>query len=136
VNTQPAAPTTGTPLFTVDSPGVNRRILPWLAVQANAKATLYYNTTQNLPSALIKDGLFVFGGQGDGTLFYFSGSEPIASMRLKQWERGLQDAVYLTWAKESGISLTPITRSMKDWPRDEAILEAERIRIGNLLNLK
>jgi hypothetical protein len=95
---------TGWPSYMIDASPVANRIFPWLAWKYGIQGELYYNI--NEAYAKLKDAwdnLYLFGGNGDGTLVYpgrvrmIGGKTdiPIESIRLKLIREGLEDYEYL-----------------------------------------
>jgi hypothetical protein len=93
----------GWPSYTIDDTAVSNRIMPWLAWRYHVSGELYFNVNEaygDLPDPWA--GLYLFGGNGDGTLFYpgrvarIGGSHdiPIDSIRLKLIREGLEDYEY------------------------------------------
>ena len=95
----------GWPSYMVDAPGSRARAMGWLAFSENVSGELYWdavfayskNGERNDPWA--RDGLWAFGGNGDGTLFYPGTPEriggkthvPVESLRLAHVRDGLED---------------------------------------------
>jgi len=94
----------GRPGYVIDQPASQARAPGWLAFEYGVSGELYFQTTQSLSTAW--QDQYVFGGHGDGTLFYpgsvaglggapaIGGTHdiPIESIRLKRasrWPRGL-----------------------------------------------
>lgn len=127
---------TGTPLSVIDAPRVHARAAVWVSWQAGASETLYFALTVSLPTAWDPDGQFNAGdgkGNGDGTALYpgragehgLETDQPIASIRLKQWRRGLYDIEYLEAARREGIDAPPLpVRGPRDWSKSEAEYDA------------
>jgi hypothetical protein len=89
----------GWPNLTIDTSAVQNRaqgILSWLY---GVTGILYYRIDERLPQAWDANGLYAFGGNGDGTLVYpgkpfiIGGSThiPLASIRLKALRDGFED---------------------------------------------
>lgn len=94
----------GWPSYMIDASAVANRIMPWLSWKYRIAGELYFN----LDEAYSRDGdpaanIYLFGGNGDGTLFYPGrpaeiGGEihiPLESIRLKLIREGLEDYEYL-----------------------------------------
>jgi hypothetical protein len=105
----PNPDTDGWPSYVIDEPASQARAMGWLAFEEGATGELYYSSTWSLDTAWTDQ--CVFGGNGDGNLFYpgrpegFAGSTdsviggttdiPIESMRLKRIRDGREDYEYL-----------------------------------------
>jgi Glycoside hydrolase 123, catalytic domain/Glycoside hydrolase 123 N-terminal domain len=94
----------GWPSYMIDAGGVSNRIMPWLAWKYDIRGELYYNIDEIYSRK--KDAwndVYLFGGNGDGTLVYpgrpknIGGKTdiPIESIRLKLIRDGLEDYEYL-----------------------------------------
>jgi len=96
---------TGWPSYMIDMPGTANRVMQWLAWKYRMKGELYYSMNEaygqdNDPWVNIR----LFGGNGDGTLFYPGRPDrtggrtdiPIESIRLKLIREGMEDHEYLT----------------------------------------
>lgn len=100
------------PNVMVDATAVQNRAEPWMHfIYGNTGGMLYYDVAARLANAWDADGLFLSGGNGDGTLAYPGtpvavpgGSSvgiggmthiPLASIRLKMIREGLEDYEYL-----------------------------------------
>jgi Domain of unknown function (DUF4091) len=96
--------------YAVDQPGSRARAMAWLCYRFKASGELYYDTTVKMTTAWSPGGLWNFGGNGDGTLFYpgtpdqdigddtkLGGTDavPLESIRLKLICLGLQDWEWL-----------------------------------------
>jgi hypothetical protein len=110
--TSPESPTTDTdgwPGYVIDAPASQARAMGWLTYEEGATGELYYSATWSLGTAWTDQ--CVFGGNGDGNLFYpgrpegYAGSTdsviggttdiPIESIRLKRIRDGREDYEYL-----------------------------------------
>jgi hypothetical protein len=91
---------TGWPSYMIDAPGAANRVMQWLAWKFQMEGELYYSMNEaygqgNDPWVNIR----LFGGNGDGTLFYpgrpnrIGGRSdiPIESIRLKLIREGMED---------------------------------------------
>jgi hypothetical protein len=140
---------TGWPSLAVDAPAVSHRIFEWLTFRYHVGGELYYNTVEAYARHLDpwRDQL-LFGGNGDGTLFYPGrpstiGGEsdiPVESIRLKLVREGLEDYEYLRLygerfgraaADELAASIAPQTYR---WVHDGDRLLAARHRIAAALD--
>ncbi|MCX6624260.1 MAG: DUF4091 domain-containing protein [Acidobacteria bacterium] len=95
---------TGWPSYMIDAPGAANRVMQWLAWKFRMEGELYYSMNEaygqgNDPWV----NVYLFGGNGDGTLFYpgrparIGGRRdiPIESIRLKLIREGMEDYEYL-----------------------------------------
>ncbi|HSP80288.1 MAG TPA: DUF4091 domain-containing protein, partial [Myxococcaceae bacterium] len=97
--------------YMVDHPAPLNRAMGPLAFLTGVDGELYFDTTHAyLSSRNPWEDVFVFGGNGDGTLFYpgtparpgFSHHQPVVSLRLKHIRDGLEDYEYLRLLVELG----------------------------------
>jgi Glycoside hydrolase 123, catalytic domain/Glycoside hydrolase 123 N-terminal domain len=95
----------GWPSYMIDAGGVSNRIMPWLAWKYDIRGELYYNIDEMYSRGKDAwDDVYLFGGNGDGTLVYpgrpknIGGTTdiPIETIRLKLIREGLEDYEYLT----------------------------------------
>jgi len=95
---------TGWPGYMIDDAAIRNRIMEWLTWKYNIGGELYFNTNEAYFRK--KDpwaDVYLFGGNGDGTLFYpgtpdvIGGTTqiPIESIRLKLIREGLEDYEYM-----------------------------------------
>jgi hypothetical protein len=95
---------TGWPSYMIDIPGAANRVMQWVAWKFRVEGELYYSMNEaygqdNDPWENVR----LFGGNGDGTLFYpgrpsrIGGQSdiPIESIRLKLIREGMEDYEYL-----------------------------------------
>lgn len=95
---------TGWPSYMIDMPGTANRVMQWLAWKYHMEGELYYSMNEaygqeNDPWVNIR----LFGGNGDGTLFYPGRPDriggrtdiPVESIRLKLIREGMEDYEYL-----------------------------------------
>lgn len=131
------APATGYPMQVLDAPDVQARAFPLVSYSAGAKMSLYFNTTQNLPSAWAVGGLYSEGGNGDGTLLYpgvtgqkgLTADIPVSSKRLKRWRQASYDIEYDLIRKEAGIPAC-YTITGTSYPTSHATYDACREKIA------
>jgi|NGEPerStandDraft_6_1074524.scaffolds.fasta_scaffold22640_2 hypothetical protein len=96
--------------YAIDQPGGRTRAMGWLGYRFQASGELYYDSTAQMTTAWAPGGLWNFGGNGDGTLFYpgkpdqdigdnttLGGATaiPLESIRLKNILQGVQDFEWL-----------------------------------------
>ena len=139
----------GLPSYVIDVPGISNRIMPLLAWKYRIGGELYYNTNEAFSRSENpwKD-VYLYGGNGDGTLFYpgkpglIGGSKdiPIESIRLKLIREGLEDYEYLflLWRNSSASSIdariSSVATKTYSWNPDPAILLSIRQAIGDSLS--
>jgi glycosyl hydrolase family 123 len=102
----------GWPSYMIDVDAVANRIMPWIVWKYNIRGELYYAMNEAYSHKEDAwDHVFLFGGNGDGTLFYpgrprtIGGTTdiPVESIRLKLIRDGLEDYEYLVLlANEQG----------------------------------
>jgi hypothetical protein len=140
---------TGWPTYVIDSEAIRSRIMEWLTWKYDIQGELYYSTTEAFGKKRDswKD-VHLFGGNGDGTLFYPGRPEviggrtdiPIESIRLKLIREGLEDYEYLTMLEKlSGRQkvmgyVDSIIRKTYDFDHDPAKLYAVRDLLGRELS--
>src|SRR5262249_37920778 len=103
---------TGWPSYVIDAPAMSHRIFEWLTFHYRIDGELYFNTVEAYAPGLDPWRVqLLFGGNGDGTLFYpgrareLGGSTdfPIESIRLALIREGLEDYEYLKlYARAAG----------------------------------
>jgi hypothetical protein len=139
----------GWPSYMVDHDAVRNRIFEWMTWKYGIQGELYFSTTDAYTKKqdVWKD-VYLFGGNGDGTLFYpgrpavIGGTMdiPIESMRLKLIREGLEDYEYLAMA-EKALGKKAVTelvdslvRKTYDFEHDPEELYAVRESIGAQLS--
>ena len=101
----------GWPSYMIDMPGAANRVMQWLAWKFHMEGELYYSVNEsfgqnNDPWVNVR----LFGGNGDGTLFYPGHPDriggrtgiPIESIRLKLVREGMEDYEYLAMLARLG----------------------------------
>ena len=94
----------GWPQYMIDATGPANRVMQWVAWRYRVEGELYFNMVEAFGTG--KDPwktVFLFGGNGDGTLFYPGTPDviggrthiPIESIRLKLIREGMEDYEYL-----------------------------------------
>lgn len=94
----------GWPSYAIDASGAANRIMQWIAWKYKIQGELYYSMNEaygRVPDPWVDVRLF--GGNGDGTLFYPGRPDrigghagiPIESIRLKLIREGMEDYEYL-----------------------------------------
>ncbi len=99
----------GWPSYMIDHRGVRNRIMEWLTWKYRINGELYFNTDEAFSQRDPWKDVRLFGGNGDGTLFYPGRPEiiggispvPIESIRLKLIREGLEDYEYLVMLERS-----------------------------------
>jgi hypothetical protein len=140
---------TGWPSYVVDAPAMSHRILEWLSFRYGMGGELYYDTVEAYARGLDpwRDQL-LFGGNGDGTLFYpgrtgvIGGTSeiPVESIRLQLIREGLEDYEYLAlYARAAGKGQADaLARSIAgrtfQWEHDAAIVMAARHRMAQAID--
>jgi hypothetical protein len=89
--------------YMVDHPAPLNRAMGPLAWRTRVDGELYFDTVYAYNVQDPWQGVFAFGGNGDGTFFYpgtpgrlgGGGHQPVASLRLKHLRDGLEDYEYL-----------------------------------------
>ena len=140
---------TGWPSYAVDAPAMSHRIFEWLTYRYRIGGELYYDTVEAYAAG--KDpwrDQLLFGGNGDGTLFYpgrartLGGTHdfPVESVRLQLIREGLEDYEYLRlYAKVAGekaaaalaASIAPKTYQ---WEHDAGRLYAARHKMAEAID--
>jgi hypothetical protein len=135
----------GWPSYMIDDAPVRNRIMEWLTWKYDIGGELYFST--NAAFGKNRDpwkDVRLFGGNGDGTLFYpgrpdiIGGTTqiPIESIRLKLIRDGLEDYEYLVMlARLAGGKMTAditgtFIRNTYDYEQNPEKLYAARERIG------
>lgn len=139
---------TGYPSFMIDIPGAYNRVMPWLSFAYRVQGELYFNTME----AYFRvddpwNSVYLFTGNGDGTLFYpgrpnkIGGSThvPVESLRLKLIREGYEDYEYLRilHSADAGYTsqqLAQVARAPRDFAHTAAPFYAARHAIGDRIN--
>jgi hypothetical protein len=135
----------GWPDYMIDDAPVRNRIMEWLTWKYGIQGELYFSTTEAYGEKQDpwKD-LYLFGGNGDGTLFYPGRPEviggtthiPVESIRLKLIREGLEDYEYLAMLtklagyKAVADSVNGFIRRIYDFDQDPQKLYAAREWMG------
>jgi hypothetical protein len=138
----------GWPSYMIDHSGVRNRIMSWMSWKYGIGAELYFNMNQAYWKKDAWKDFHLFGGNGDGTLFYpgkpsiIGGTTdvPIESIRLKLIREGLEDYEY--WALLAGRAgseaasqfVGTFIRNIHDFDDSPEKLYAVREQIGRQLN--
>lgn len=138
----------GWPSYMIDTSAIANRILPWLAWKYKIQGELYFNTDEAYRKLNPWEDVRLFGGNGDGTLFYpgkpalIGGTQdiPVESIRLKLIREGLEDYEYLVLAAQHGLSdvaekcEASVGASLFDWNHSPEALYAARRTLGEKLS--
>lgn len=138
----------GWPSYVIDAPAQANRIMPWIAWTLGIRGELYYNTVQAYGDTGPWEDVNVFGGNGDGTLFYPGTPEriggrthvPVESLRLKLIREGLEDYEYLVLLARSGEEelarglANRIAPGVRGWEERPEVLYEVRERIARELS--
>ena len=134
----------GWPSYVIDDAPVRNRIMEWLTWKYGIRGELYYSTTEAYAKKDPWKDVYLFGGNGDGTLFYpgrpdvIGGTShvPVESIRLKLIREGLEDYEYLTILsklagnKAVADALNRFIRHIYDYDQDPNKLYAVRESMG------
>jgi hypothetical protein len=134
----------GWPSYLIDDSAVANRIMPWLSWKYRMEGELYYNMTE-APDPW--NDIHLFGGNGDGTLFYPGRPDriggrtdvPIESIRLKLIREGLEDYEYFALlARIAGRErvdelVSEVVRTAYDFDLEAERLYAVRRRLGDAI---
>jgi hypothetical protein len=140
---------TGWPSYAIDAPAMSHRIFEWLTFRYRIGGELYYDTVEAYGAGKDpwKDQL-LFGGNGDGTLFYpgrareLGGTRdfPVASIRLALIREGLEDYEYLRLyasvageAQAAALAAT-IAGKTYEWEHDPGRLYAARHKMAEAID--
>jgi hypothetical protein len=138
----------GWPTYVIDSDAIRNRIMQWMTWRYGIQGELYFATNEAYFRKDPWKDVHLFGGNGDGTLFYPGNPEiiggtthiPIESIRLKLIREGLEDYEYLAaLAKLAGQQkvadlVNTLIRATYDFERDPHKLLALRESMGRQLN--
>jgi hypothetical protein len=134
----------GWPSYMIDHAPVLNRIMEWMTWKYGIQGELYFSTNEAFAKTNPWKDIRLYGGNGDGTLFYpgrpdtIGGTThiPVESIRLKLIREGLEDYEYLVMlAKRSGrknvaTSVDKIIRKTFDFNQDPLELYGVREKIG------
>ena len=140
---------TGWPSYAIDAPAMSHRIFEWLTFRYHVGGELYYDTVEAYARGLDpwRDQL-LFGGNGDGTLFYpgrasvIGGKSdiPVESIRLQLIREGLEDYEYLklyaraVGDKEAQALAESIAGKTYRWEHDPERLYAARKKMAEAID--
>ena len=138
----------GFPSYMIDYSGVANRIMPWLAWKYSIQGELYFNLNEAyFQRRDVWSNVYLFGGNGDGTLVYPGKPDkiggrtdiPIESIRLKLIREGLEDYEYLvlmaakTGRLRAGEIVDSFVHKIYEYDHDPATMRSVRQRIGEEL---
>jgi hypothetical protein len=141
----------GWPSYMIDASPVANRIFQWMAWKDGIEGELYFNMVESFGRGPDPwETQLLFGGNGDGTLFYpgkpsrIGGDTdiPIESIRLKLIREGLEDYEYLHLCDQSGLKdlatrvATSMATSLYQWDHRPESLYAYRRQMGEALSRK
>lgn len=135
---------TGYPSYMIDTAGAANRVMPWLSFRYRVSGELYFNTMEayyKVPDPW--QSVYLFTGNGDGTLFYpgrpdvIGGSThiPVESLRLKLIREGYEDYEYLKLvagidANFAAEQVRVVARAPRDFTRSASALYTARRNLG------
>ena len=139
----------GWPSYAIDAPAMSHRIFEWLTYRYKMGGELYYDTVEAYAQG--KDpwqDQLLFGGNGDGTLFYpgtpraIGGTRdvPVESVRLQLIREGLEDYEYLrlyekvAGARAAEALAATIAGKTYRWEHDAARLYAARHKMAQAID--
>jgi hypothetical protein len=139
---------TGWPSYMVDHDSVQHRIMEWFSWKYGVEGELYFNMNEAYFKLDPWKDIRLFGGNGDGTLFYpgrpdvIGGTThiPIESIRLKLIREGLEDYEYLVMLEKMagratvGRHVDSLIRRTYDFDHDPEKLYAVRRAMGERLS--
>jgi Domain of unknown function (DUF4091) len=138
----------GWPSYMIDAPATANRVMQWVAWKYRMQGELYYSMNEAYGQKDPWKDIRLFGGNGDGTLFYpgrpadIGGHTdiPIESIRLKLIRKGMEDYEYLALlAKLKGQNAADefadriVQNPWTSESRSEVFLEVRR-ELGETLN--
>jgi hypothetical protein len=146
----------GWPSYMIDASPVGNRIFQWLAWKDGIEGELYFNMDESFGRGGLDhekdpwETQLLFGGNGDGTLFYpgkparIGGDTdiPIESIRLKLIREGLEDYEYLHLCEQAGLKelatrvAASLAQSLYQWDHRPESLYAYRRQMGEALSGK
>lgn len=122
----------GIPDLMIDQPSINWRMYPLVALPTDAKAVLYYAVNESFGQIDPWTNVYLFGGNGDGTLMYpgitgdrgFTDHTPVASVRMKLMRQGSFDLEYLRRLPKSAWAAA--LPGPTGWTKSHAAIDALR----------
>jgi hypothetical protein len=138
---------TGWPSTMIDHSGLRNRIMEWFSWKYDVGGELYFNMNEAYFKNDPWKDVRLFGGNGDGTLYYpgrpdvIGGTThiPVESIRLKLIREGLEDYEYLAMLSQrlgrAAVTemVNTLLRRTYDFDRDPQKLYALRETIGRKL---
>lgn len=135
------------PSYMIDSPAIHQRIMPWLTWKYRMDGELYFHTVFAYSKTDPWRTQYLFGGNGDGTLFYPGRPDaiggrtdiPLESMRLKFIREGYEDYEYLRLAEQAvgrarvDRLLHGVVNTTFDWSQRPQDLLVLRSRLATLI---
>jgi hypothetical protein len=141
----------GWPSYMIDASPAGNRIFQWLAWKYGIEGELYFNMDESFGRGPDPwETVLLFGGNGDGTLFYpgkpaIIGGDtdiPIESIRLKLIREGLEDYEYLHLCEQAGLKdlasrvTATLAPSLYQWDHRPESLYAYRRQMGVALSAR
>jgi len=140
---------TGWPSYMIDASGTANRVMQWVAWKFRIEGELYFNMVEAYGAGKNPwTDVRLFGGNGDGTLFYPGQPErigglahiPVESIRLKLIREGMEDYEYL--ALLSQLAGRKVADAFADrivdrpylWESRAAVFVKVRQEMGEALN--
>ncbi len=135
----------GWPSYMIDASPVANRIMEWMSFKYGIQGELYFNMTEGFRKKTQPwENVNLFGGNGDGTLFYpglpgrIGGKSdiPVESIRLKLIREGLEDYEYLHLLNNelAAGTVNSLVRKTYDFEHDPVKLYAARQKMGEALS--
>jgi hypothetical protein len=139
----------GWPSYVIDINPVANRIMEWMTWKYGVQGELYYSMNEAYKDhGKPWDSVYLFGGNGDGTLFYPGRPDriggkthiPIESIRLKLIREGFEDYEYLHMLDHAGATAlateaaNALAHATYDFDHDPNKLYEVRRRMGEELN--
>ncbi|HYF37532.1 MAG TPA: hypothetical protein VD994_19680, partial [Prosthecobacter sp.] len=142
------------PVWALDYPAMNHRIVPWLLPRHGITGLAYWDTLFASPGVDVWTDAGTFQHpdgdvyNGDGSYLYpatkkrHGTDSPVASIRLKWLREGAEDYDYLMLARDQGLKkearalADTFARGFGDWEDDVSKLYQARRRLGELLSGK
>jgi hypothetical protein len=142
---------TGWPSYVIDAPAPSHRIFEWLTWRYKIGGELYFSTVEAYTRGLDPwQNQYLFGGNGDGTLFYPGRPDviggktdiPVGSIRLALIREGLEDYEYLRlYARAAGQAeadalAAKVAKKTYQWEHDPGRIMSARHRMAQAISAK
>ncbi len=137
------------PIWQLDYPPLNYRIAPWFATHYGFTGLLYWQVAAWYGDPWLKleyTGSSGYIYNGDGQLLFPGRADeigydgPVASMRLKWLQQGMEDFEYIHWLARVGESafaeaqIATVARDFGDWEEDHTLWQTARRQLGERLD--